>query len=393
VRVLVHVQHLSGAGHYVRAFEIANALAEAHDVVLVEGGFHVPRRPSHPRLHRVALPATCNGVRGLEPTDPERDLASVRAERRVRLCETVSRWAPDAVLVEHYPFGKWELEDEILATLEAAREANPAVVVSSSLRDVCRQTRREDVGSETYAERVLDRLNGRFDALFVHGDPTVTRIEEHFPLAGRIDVPVVYTGYVSESVPDRAAGATPSATSAPYAVASTGAGGGDDDLLFTCVEAWKRLERAGALRGRSLLVYTGLRFGEAPRERLRRETAAGPFSLREFGLDFLGRLAGADLSISHAGYNTCVNLLETRRRAVLVPDARMSDQTFRARRFEDLGLATCIDPRDLTSDRLAEAVMSTLSRPPPRHRVHLDGARRTRAAIEGLVAATRAPSL
>ena len=100
--------------------------------------------------------------------------------------------------------------------------------------------------------------------------------------------------------------------------------------------------------------------------------------------DFPALLAGCALSISQAGYNTCANLLETRCRAILVPNPEMSDQPFRARRFTELGLARAIPAAELEPARLAEAMAAALESPRPSHTFDLDGARRTREILEGM---------
>lgn len=43
MKIFSHTQCLSGVGHFVRAREIAYALAERHAVQLVHGGWRVPR--------------------------------------------------------------------------------------------------------------------------------------------------------------------------------------------------------------------------------------------------------------------------------------------------------------------------------------------------------------
>ena len=104
--------------------------------------------------------------------------------------------------------------------------------------------------------------------------------------------------------------------------------------------------------------------------------------MERFDPDFLEWLAVAELSVSRAGYNTCANLLEVGRRAVLIPDLSMSDQPVRARRFAALGLAEVLE--DPSPEACAEGILRALARPEPRHDLALDGAERTRRLIEAL---------
>ena len=92
----------------------------------------------------------------------------------------------------------------------------------------------------------------------------------------------------------------------------------------------------------------------------------------------------ADLSISRAGYNTCMNILETCTRAILIPGALVSDQEFRAHRLSKLGLADTISPKKLTTNKLAKAIVNALSSAPPVHNIALNGAATTRDLIRAI---------
>jgi predicted glycosyltransferase len=96
-------------------------------------------------------------------------------------------------------------------------------------------------------------------------------------------------------------------------------------------------------------------------------------------------MADADVSISQAGYNTCTNVLETRVRAILVPNPATLDQVIRARRMAELGLARTLEAPDLDSDRLATAILDTLAGPRPVHTLDLQGAENTRVLLERMV--------
>jgi predicted glycosyltransferase len=375
-RVLVYGQHLSGVGHHVRIREIARALARDHRVAFVQGGPPVPRPDDGGELEPVELPRIRRGRSGLEPLDPGQDLAAVLCERAARLRRAASELAPDVLIVEHYPFSKWELEPEITAMIAAARAANPKLEVICSTRDVVRRTRHETGGGEEYRRRVVCCLNRDFDRLFVHGDPGFTRLEEHFDGAGELAIPLHYTGFVSEK-----AQPVDDADGSGWVVVSSGGGAGSAGLIAAVIDAWQRLVARGAHGGRRLRVFTGLFLGEHEVEALRRRAAGTSSVVAPFGPDFLRWLARADLSISRAGYNTCTNLLETRTRALLLPDPRMSDQHYRARRFAELGLAESIAGGTPAPDELAAAIGRALGRARPRHAFDLEGALRTRELL------------
>ena len=102
--------------------------------------------------------------------------------------------------------------------------------------------------------------------------------------------------------------------------------------------------------------------------------------------DFPMLLANCAVSVSQAGYNTVIEVLQAGARAVLVPFARggETEQTLRANRLRGLGRVTCLDEDGPTPARLAEAVDQALAGPPPPAlEIAMDGAERSAELIAG----------
>jgi predicted glycosyltransferase len=367
--ILVYAQALSGVGHYVRSFEIARSLAQSHNVLLVDGGRRVPR-PAEDQVHRLELPRMARGANGLEPLSPAVSLAQALRERALRLSRAVTALRPDVVIIEHYPFSKWELESEISLLLKVARAARPGVLIVCSLRDIVRQTRNETCGTEIYVAEVLRRLQRDFNAVMVHGDQRLTPLEASFDGAAAVRMPLCYTGIVAEAT------VPPVAATTPYVLVSSGGGTDPLNLAAAVAAALARPELRERLAGVQLIVCRGLATGSP--------AASGAWLERPFGADFLSWLAGATLSFSYAGYNTCANLLATRTRALLATHPAMSDQPARAALMVSLGAAHAVPPADWAAQPLAASILSTLASPVPVVSVNLAGAQRSAAFIEEL---------
>lgn len=376
-RFLLYCQHLSGSGHFVRTYEIARSLAEGNEVHLVDGGRPVPRPPLSIPISRLTLPRIYRGRDAIAPVDASLTIDAVMRDRVRLLTEGIHRIRPDAVVIEYFPFSKWLLYPEIIAAIEAARTANAGVKIVCSLRDVSFRTR-DDPQPERHRRNVLETLHRHFDAVLVHADPAVMRIESHIPWAGEIRIPLRYTGYVSEKP---AAGPSPSGAGT---VIASGGGAGWAGLITHCMAAWKRLLAEGATGGRRLAIFAPLFLPEGDLADLEQKADGEYIRCMPFAADFLQWMKTADLSVSQAGYNTCTNILETRVRAVLVPNPSMSDQAPRARRLAELGLATVVDPAELDADRLRRAIIEALTLHAPQHAVDLDGAATTRRLLEDL---------
>jgi predicted glycosyltransferase len=362
VRVLCYAQHLTGVGHFVRMHLIAQGLAHAHDVHLIDGGRLVPRPRFGPEPTRVRIPTLQRDADGTLVGEGGVAAPPILAARLAQLRTTAEAFAPDVVLVDHYPFSKWELHDEITGMIDGARAANPSVRVLCSLRDIAPQTAREQPRAGTYVHCVRDLLAERFDGVLVHADPSLVRLEDHFPDATALKTTIVYTGYVAERASPRPD------ISGPYAVLS--AGGLDSDTFLTvAVDAFHATGSAMPLH-----VFTppGVTLAKAPR-----------VITHAFSGEFSGWLAGAALSISRAGYNTCAGLLATRVPAVLVPDGRLSDQIPRAGLLAGAGLAHAA-PEDEAA--IAAAITAALAQPPVAHSLDLTGVATTRAIVESAAA-------
>jgi predicted glycosyltransferase len=381
VRILCHAQHLTGVGHAVLPRVLADELASVHDVVLVSGGPAVPRPAgtpgaASPRL--VRIPFVQRGDDGALVGERGEPGASVLAQRAELLVELARDFRPDVVMIDHYPFSKWELASEVSALLAAARASNSAVRVVASLRDLAPPTRYEAVTEAEYAARVIGPLGDEFDALLIHSDPAFARLEDFFAAAAAVPVPVTYTGFVVEPVPEDFP-----ECEVPYAVVSTG-GIDSPAFLGAAIEAFIGLP-AGRHDPMPLNVFGAFAANGRELAELAAVGQGKPVLVHAFSSDFSAMLHTAALSVSRCGYNTSTALLRSRVPAVVVPAPGIRDQSMRAALLAQHGLAVAVES-DLDRDvgALRTAMESALEGPRPAHDLDLDGARTTRRALEDL---------
>ena len=409
-RVAFYSQHLIGVGHHFRNRQIVNELVKTCDVFFIDGGRPVPEADLDEQVMRIPLPPLRTGPQGIEPVDTERDLRAVMRERQIRLSEAMEQIRPDVFCVEFFPFSRWSLKSEILNTIVRLNEVNPGAKVLCSLRDVPTRAK-SDVLQPTialaqrrdgdamrfysvpfggiyheylsfnrrYYEEVVPVLNLYFDAVLVHGDSQLSRLEDHFPWAADIGIPIIYTGFVSEKLKDAS---RPERAPDRYVLVSAGGGVEGLTLIAPCIEAWKQLDRDDALDGREMVIFAGAFIDETHFDALRELCGAGPFRIERFTSNFLAWMKHADLSISRAGYNTCMNVLETQVPSILVPSIAMDDQVFRAQELMALGIAGMIHPDQLGVIKMAKAIAKILESSVPEHHLSMDGAAQTRKFIE-----------
>lgn len=373
-RILIAVTHLLGIGHLVRARQLARALAEAgHEVTLASGGMPDGKAAAGYRFVQLP-PVRTQGTdfRNLldedgVPATPER-----LAARREQLVALAAGLSPDIVVTEHFPFGRRQLAGEFLALIAAAREVNPRTLVLASIRDVLVAPQRPERLAET-GERVATL----FDAVLVHGDPRVLPLEASWPVTPEIAGKLVYTGYLAE--PPALPG-IPADSSGTILV--SGGGSAAALPLFEIALAAARL-----LPQRPFHLLIGRGVSEADFATLR-QSAPDNAVVERARPDFPGLLAGCALSISQAGYNTVLDLLQAGRPALLVPfDAgNETEQALRAAALERAGLARVVKLAE-GPQALASAIEAALAQgSPPAARVDLSGAGGTVAAIAKLLA-------
>jgi predicted glycosyltransferase len=102
-----------------------------------------------------------------------------------------------------------------------------------------------------------------------------------------------------------------------------------------------------------------------------------------FTPDFVSTLAAADLSVSMAGYNTCMNTLAAGVRALVWPYARNREQGLRAELLSRMKALNVIKENDLQPVRLANLMDEALAgRSKPELRIDLDGAEKTASWLQ-----------
>jgi predicted glycosyltransferase len=293
-----------------------------------------------------------SGFSTIFPTEKNRSLEEVQEERTNLLYSLFEKTSPDLFMVELYPFGRKRFHFELLPILKSINRGDfGSTRVVCSLRDILVEKKDQ----EFYERRVLEILNKYFGALLVHADATLVSLDETFASMSDIKIPVVYTGYVAAR-PGGNDGANirkrlELKENEPLIVASAGGGRVGADLLRAVLDAHALLAESRQLR---LCVFTGPFMAEGDFSAL--EAKAGPVpgvQLTRFTTEFLSFLAAADLSISMAGYNTCMNILAARVPSLVWPFNQNQEQRLRAQKLAALGGLTLLNQEDLEPSRLA----------------------------------------
>jgi predicted glycosyltransferase len=380
-RVLFYCQSLLGIGHFIRSRQILFALRD-FDVRFIYGGEFVPDFDLPPWVEAVYLPALRSDAsfEQLYVVDNHHSLPEVQARRKEALLAAFDRFEPDVLLIELFPFGRWKFNFELLPLLDRARDARPDIKIVCSLRDIL--VRRPD--QARYEAEVCALMNRYFDLLLIHADPRMQRLEETFGSVAGLDCAIRYTGYVGQTeVCSAPRQADPDVF--PTLLVSAGGGRVGQELIACVLDAETRLVGRTRLR-----ILTGPHMPAEQFQELRERVAGrSHISLQRHTTQFLNLLRQADLSISMAGYNTCMDILSAGVRALVWPftEHENGEQMLRARKLEQLGYLSVLDPARLDPDYLAAEITRCLSLPASAPSVALDlqGAPRTAELLAALL--------
>jgi predicted glycosyltransferase len=141
-------------------------------------------------------------------------------------------------------------------------------------------------------------------------------------------------------------------------VASAGGGRSGYRLLASVIDACELLRDRLPLR---LKVFTGPFMDNEAFEKLSARAAAG-FRIRRYTKRFPDYLYAADLSVSLAGYNTCMNLLVSQVPALVYPYARQREQPLRVHKFKNMLPMKSLDEEDVQPIRLSDHIVQMLDR-------------------------------
>lgn len=366
-RVLFYVQYLEGIGHLVRAKRIAQAVVERGcSVALVLGGNPIPGfavdgaelhqlPPLHAGPDSYSKLFTPEGV----PADD-----AYKARRREQLLAIYAAEQPDVLLTEAYPMGRWAMNFELEPLLARVHGDRRRPMIAASLRDILQMPK-----TAQKADKSIALFEQYYDAMLVHGDPELVRIEESFPPLSHLLEQAHYTGIVAPGRP--AEPADPDVEC--FDVIVSGGGGAIGYAVIAAAIAAKPISRLADGRW---LALAGPRMAQEDFDRLSVLASTNDVRLERYREGLTGLMARAQLSIQRAGYNTVADLLVAGCRGVLVPDAAggQMEQPLRAEKLAAHDRVVVVDEVDLSPESMAEAIDHAVLMQPSDVPLNLDGA-------------------
>ena len=376
MKIILYCQYVWGMGHLFRSLELARAFS-GHDVILIAGGREVDvDLPEHVTLVRLPGLYMDEQFTTLIAEDANQSVESIQHQRREILISLFERHRPDVFMIELYPFGRtvfgFELEP-LLELINKGRFGNIKVVCS--LRDILVEKRKQ----EFYEERVINMLHTHFNLLLIHSDDQLLSLDETFSRMDDIWIPVVYTGFVAPKA-DPAAGRQLRqelgiGSHEKLIVASAGGGRSGFALLSCILDAHSSMTQNVSLR---VEMFAGP-FRDPDEFKKLTAKAVNGVRIRYYTKRFLDYLSAADLSVSLAGYNTCMNLMAARVPALIYPYSKQQEQPLRVSKIKRFIPMKILRDKDIEPAIISRYINEMLleSRPAEGLPINMDGAANT----------------
>ncbi len=386
--IMFYCQHVLGMGHMIRSLEIVRALTD-YDVYFLNGGELLSDVSVPPPVHIINLPPLKSDAEfeGLSGADSEQPVEEIIKARRALMLQAYGRIQPDLLILELFPFGRKRFACELVPLLARVRLSGGQTKVVCSLRDILvsksDQTRHE--------EWVVALMNRYFDLLLVHADPDFQTLEETFSLVPALTCNIHYTGFVSQTAsashPQSLLDIPASPEESPIIIASIGGGRVGSELMECIIIASDLLTSSFPHR---LIMFAGPYMSDEDYRNLQQRCRNKPYIvLQRYTNRFLAYLTYADLSISMAGYNTCMNIISTGIRALVLPfmGRGNEEQRIRAKKLQKRGIVTILDPDKLQPAYLAKTIRDTLDTEAslPRSLPDIQGAKNIPLLLDGLI--------
>ena len=276
--------------------------------------------------------------------------------RKQLIRSAILHFAPHIFLVDHMPHGAM---GELIPALEALKDNGISTKVVLGLRDIL---------DAPYVTRHVWQTEGAYDAIrrfysrvLVYGMKEVFDVAEKYDFPGDVTDMVRYCGYVCHldnarnvsKIRAKYLVGTPAGTRLIVAMA----GGGADayPLMSALLDAFPKVQTAQRC---VLALITGPFMPDHLVADLNRRAKSLPVRVIESVDDTFSYISAADLIVSMAGYNTCVEILRIKKPAILVPRSGPSaEQRTRSKLFAARNWVETIDPDELTPNLLAQMIV------------------------------------
>jgi predicted glycosyltransferase len=365
---LIYSHDTFGLGHLRRCRTIAHALVERFkglSVLILSGSPIIGSFDFRARVDFVRIPGVIKLHNGeYTSLGLHIDIQETLAMRASIIRHTAEAFAPDLFLVDKEPLG---LEGEVEPTLRMLHERGTVNVLG--LRDVL-----DDpvlLKREWHRKHAMPAVRALYDEIWVYGPQELGDPLAGLDLDARTRQRVVHTGYLDRSLPSTASRVQPASFEVPYLLVTAG-GGGDGAMMFDWV--LRAYEADRGLPHPALFVLGPFMQPDAQREFMARAERLADVAVLTFDAHMELLVQDAAALVAMGGYNTFCEILSFDKPALLIPRSQpRREQLIRARRAQELGLTSMLDPAGARDTESMIAALRRLDHQAPPSAAGLEG--------------------
>ncbi len=265
---------------------------------------------------------------------------------------------PHVLLVDHVPAGVW---GELLPTLQMLKERENPPRVVLGMRDIIDAP--EVVRELWRRDGTYDALRNYYDEVLIYGCRAVFDTASQFGLDVEFPERFTYCGYVGSDEPCKSRDQMREQLrlgEETLIVVTTGGGRDAYPMMQACIGALRLLGRDAPFEA---ILIAGPLMPPAHKESLEKEAAGLKVHVLSHVFENLSYINAADLVVTMAGYNSLVEVIQLKKKALAIPRLGPSaEQVMRAKVFEERGLIDVVYPHELSPRTLVQRLMARLER-------------------------------
>jgi predicted glycosyltransferase len=286
--------------------------------------------------------------------------------RKELIRSTLLSFAPDIFLVDHMPHGAM---GELIPGLEALKENAIPTKIVLGLRDILDAP--EVIEKRWQEEGAYAAIEQYYSRVLIYGMRNVFSVDEKYHFSDALANIVRYCGYVCSPIIHRRKpniraqylAGTPAGTK--FIVAMAGGGADAYPMMRAILDAMPLVQKHQRC---VLVLITGPFMPAEMIAEINQRAAHVPVHVIETVENTLDYIAESDLVISMAGYNSCTEILQMRKPAILIPRSGPSaEQYTRAQLFAERHWMDAVDLNDSSPEQLAGLITKRMNHSPVIH--------------------------
>lgn len=361
ISVMTYSHDGYGLGHMRRNSTLAASIVQQmpHASVLMLVGCPVGAFfDLSPGVDFIKVPSIIKVAAGLyEPLGIRVGVEKTRMLRASTIATAAEVLQPDILLVDHVPTGVW---DELLPTLHMLKASKNHPWIVLGIRDIIDSP--DLVRELWHREGAFKAINTYYDEVLIYGCQDVFDAASEYGLRDQVQKKITYCGYVCSQRPHKTKSEMRQdlgLTKEKLVLVTAGGGHDGYPMMQACMDAFRLLGKELPF---DVIFVAGPLMEHDLKKSLRGQGAELNIRVLSHVHESLGYLEAADLVITMAGYNSICEILNLKKKALVIPrEGPRAEQRMRSRIFAKRGIVDVLYANELSPEKLAARIVANLT--------------------------------